>query len=318
MGLSTSRDGRSLPTRDLGAVIPSFRPPQHAMIIGILLPRSHRCPRRKRWLESKPSRSAAVPSPLDRHNVYRPYQSINLVAAHDGFCLYDLVAYEQKHNEANGHGNRDGALDNRSWNCGREGDEGVPAEVLTLRHRQIKNFFSLLMLANGTPMFCAGDEFCNTQRGNNNPYNQDNETTWLDWSRLEPHRDMFRFFRQMIALRKSRRSIGRSRYWRQDVHWYGAQGPVDFSPESRSLAYCLVGERFEEGDLYVMINAYWEPVRFHIQESRARDWKRLVDTSRVSPEDIAEPGNEWPVGSPDYEVAPRSVVVLERKTTEAK
>jgi isoamylase len=249
-------------------------------------------------------------------DVYRPYQSVNFVTAHDGFCLYDLVAYDQKHNEANGHGNRDGAADERSWNCGWEGDDGVPAEIVTLRRRQIKNFFSLLMLANGTPMFCAGDEFLNTQHGNNNPYNQDNETTWLDWSRLEQHRDMFRFFRRMIAFRKSRRSIGRSRYWREDVHWYGANGLVDFSPQSRSLAYCLRGGRFDEGDLYVMINAYWEPVRFHIQEGRADDWTRIVDTSRPSPEDIVEPGVERPVGSLDYEVAPRSVVVLERTTAE--
>jgi glycogen operon protein len=119
--------------------------------------------------------------PLD---VYRPFQSVNFITAHDGFCLYDLVAYDRKHNEANGHGNNDGTSDNRSWNCGWEGDQCVPGEVLTLRRRQVKNFFTLLMLANGTPMFCAGDEFLNTQGGNNNPYNQDNETTWLDWSLL--------------------------------------------------------------------------------------------------------------------------------------
>jgi glycogen operon protein len=101
------------------------------------------------------------------------------------------------------------------------------------------------------------------------------------------------------------------------VHWYGPQGPVDFGPESHSLAYCLKGARFEEGDLYVMINALGEPVRFHIREGRAGDWKRLVDTSRVSPEDIAEPGGAWAVESLDYEVAPRCVVVLERKATRA-
>jgi glycogen operon protein len=247
-------------------------------------------------------------------DVYRPYQSINFVTAHDGLCLYDLVSYNQKHNEANGQDNCDGAMNNRSWNCGWEGDDGAPAEVLALRRRQIKNFFALLMLANGTPMFSAGDEFLHTQHGNNNPYNQDNETTWLDWSQLDRNRDVFRFFRLMIAFRKSHRSIGRSRYWRQDVHWYGADGMVDFAPQSHSLAYCLVGERFGEGDLYVMINAYWEPVRFHIQEGNAGDWKRVVDTSRGSPQDIAEPGGEWPVESLDYEVAPRSVVLLERKT----
>ena len=96
-------------------------------------------------------------------DVYRPYQSVNFVTAHDGFCLYDLVAYNHKHNEANGHENTDGPDDNRSWNCGWEGDERAPAEVLALRRQQVKNFFRLLMLSNGTPMFCAGDEFLNTQ-----------------------------------------------------------------------------------------------------------------------------------------------------------
>ncbi|MGE5215981.1 MAG: glycogen debranching protein [Chloroflexota bacterium] len=229
-------------------------------------------------------------------DVFRPYQSVNYVTVHDGFCLYDLVSYNEKHNEANGHDNRDGTSDNRSWNCGWEGDDGAPPEVLALRRQQVKNFFALLMLANGTPMFCAGDEFLNTQRGNNNPYNQDNETTWLDWSLLEKNRDVFRFFQYMIAFRKARPWIGRSHYWREDVHWYGANGPVDFA--SRTLAYCLHGE----SDLYVMINAFWEPVRFQIQEGK--NWKRLVDTSR---QDIVEE----PVSSLDYELASRSVVVLE-------
>ena len=239
-------------------------------------------------------------------DVCRPYQSVNFITAHDGFCLYDLVAYNQKHNEANGHGNADGTSDNRSWNCGWEGDDGAPAEVLALRHRQVKNFFTLLMLANGTPMFCAGDEFLNTQRGNNNPYNQDNETTWLDWSLLEKHRDIFRFFQRMIAFRKSRRSIARGRYWREDVRWHGADGPVDFGPESRCLAYCLIGERFGEGDLYVMINAFWQPVLFRVQEGNAGDWKRFIDTSRPSPDDIVEPGSEEILDSLNYQLAPRS------------
>jgi glycogen operon protein len=240
-------------------------------------------------------------------DVYRPYQSVNFVTCHDGFCLYDLVAYNQKHNEANGHANCDGSDDNRSWNCGWEGDENAPAEVLALRRRQVKNFFCLLMLANGTPMFCAGDEFLNTQRGNNNPYNQDNETTWLDWSLLEKNRDVFRFVQHMIAFRKARPSIARSSYWRDDVSWYGANGPVDFAPESRSVAYCLRGA----SDLYVMINAWWQPIHFHIQERAAGDWRRVVDTSSASPDDITETDHEWPLDSLDYEVAPRSVVVLE-------
>ena len=231
-------------------------------------------------------------------DVCRPYQSVNFITAHDGFCLYDLVSYNNKHNEATGHGNTDGPSDNRSWNCGWEGDEGVPAEVMALRKQQVKNFFTLLMLANGTPMFCAGDEFLNTQRGNNNPYNQDNDTTWLDWSLLEKNRDVFRFFQYMIAFRKARPWIGRSRFWREDVHWYGPNGPVDFG--SHTLAYCLRGG----SDLYVLINAFWEPVRFRIQEGTAGDWKRIVDTTR---QEIVEKS----VSSLDLEVAPRSVVVLE-------
>jgi glycogen operon protein len=231
-------------------------------------------------------------------DVCRPYQTVNYITSHDGFCLYDLVSYNDKHNDANGHGNTDGSSDNRSWNCGWEGDEGAPAEVMALRKQQVKNFFALLMLANGTPMFCAGDEFLNTQGGNNNPYNQDNETTWLDWSLLEKNQDVFRFFQYMIAFRKARPWIGRSRFWREDVNWYGANGPVDLGQQSRTLAYCLHGER----DLYVMINAFWQPVVFHIQQGT--HWTRMVDTSQrgIVQERLT---------SADYEVAARSLVVLE-------
>ena len=245
-------------------------------------------------------------------DVYHPYQSVNFLTAHDGFCLYDLVAYNQKHNEANGHNNTDGCDSNLSWNCGWEGDENAPAEVLALRRRQVKNFFALLMLANGTPMFCAGDEFLNTQRGNNNPYNQDNETTWLDWDKLAQSRDVFRFFKGMIAFRKARRTLGRSRFWRKDVQWYGTDGQPDLSHESRSLAYRLSGTQFNEGDLYVMINACDQPLRFHVQEGQGGDWRRVVDTSLPSPQDLADPGAESALTSLDYEVAPRSVVVLTR------
>ncbi len=126
----------------------------------------------------------------------RPYQTVNFIDCHDGFNLYDLVSYNRKHNEPNGHGNTDGTDANLSWNCGHEGDVGVPPEVMQLRQQQIKNFCALLMLSNGTPMFVAGDEFMHTQRGNNNPYNQDNAITWLDWDLLDRNRDMFRFFKQ--------------------------------------------------------------------------------------------------------------------------
>jgi len=244
-------------------------------------------------------------------DVYRPFQSVNFITAHDGFCLYDLVSYNEKHNEANGHDNEDGLDDNRSWNCGFEGDEGVPPEVLSFRRRQIKIFFCLLMLANGTPMFCAGDEFMNTQKGNNNPYNQDNETTWLNWDLLKHHQDIFRFFKGMIGFRKAHPSIGRNRFWREDVAWYGTGAHVDLADYSHTLAYCLHGGSQKDADLYVMINAYSEELTFRVQEGRPEDWWRAVDTNLPSPQDIAEPGQGVRLNNLDVRVGARSVVVLE-------
>src|SRR5437762_2948501 len=147
--------------------------------------------------------------PDDLANAYHAYQSVNYVTSHDGFTLWDLLSYDTKRNMANGHGNTDGPAD-ISWNSGFNGDGGAPAEVIALRKRQAKNLLCLLLLANGTPMLRAGDEFLQTQSGNNNPYNQDNATTWLDWNRLESHADVFRFTRLMIAFRKAHPSLCRS------------------------------------------------------------------------------------------------------------
>ncbi|MCU0958921.1 MAG: isoamylase [Pirellulaceae bacterium] len=248
--------------------------------------------------------------PDDVLHACHPYQSVNYVNSHDGFTLYDQVSYNERHNWANGHGNTDGHLENYSWNCGWEGDVNVPASVVALRRQQAKNLCCLLMMANGTPMFAAGDEFLHTQRGNNNPYNQDNATTWLDWSRLDDNRDIFRFFRLMIALRKSHPSIARSRFWRDDVRWYGTGPAVDLAYESRRLAYCLHGTSQRDVDFYVMINAHWEDARFAIQEFRPGMWKRVVDTAARSPFDICAPGDEIPVRESTYQVRGRSIVVL--------
>jgi glycogen operon protein len=248
--------------------------------------------------------------PDNLHDARRPFETVNYVTCHDGFNLYDLVAYDQKRNWPNGHGNTDGASDNLSWNCGWEGDDQVPAAVMTLRNRQAKNFFCLLLLANGVPMFAAGDEFLQTQRGNNNPYNQDNEITWLDWSRKELHADHFRFAKRMIAFRKSHPTLGRASFWRDDVRWHGVGPCVDLSFDSHSVAYCLLGGSQGDSDLYVMINAYHEPLDFEIQETASGGWRRAIDTGLESPLDIPEPGEEPPVASLQYRVLPRSVVVL--------
>jgi glycogen operon protein len=252
--------------------------------------------------------------PDDLDNAYHASQSINYVTSHDGFCLYDLVAYNEKHNLANGQTNRDGTDDNLSWNCGWEGDGDVPAGVMRLRKQQIKNFLAILMVSNGTPMFCAGDEFMNTQHGNNNPWNQDNETTWLDWDLLDRNKDVFRFFKGMIAFRKAHPSLARSRFWRDAVKWYGVHGQMDLGDWSHSMAFCLCGASQRDQDIYVMINAYWEDLNFQIQEGHSSDWACVADTAMPSPLDFSEPNDEKPLGSLNYEVKARSVVVLLRST----
>jgi len=252
--------------------------------------------------------------PDSREHSYHAFQSVNYVDCHDGFTLYDLVSYNQKNNWKNGHNNQDGMDANYSWNCGHEGDGGPSGEVLALRRKQVKNFFCLLMLSNGIPMFRAGDEFLNTQLGNNNPYNQDNEISWLDWSQLETNQDIFRFFKSMIAFRKSHPSLCRSRFWREDISWYGVGPIVDLSPDSRSLAFCLHGASQDDDDIYVMINAYWQELKFQIHEGAPETWVRIVDTSLPSPGDFSESG--VPLRQSTYHVCPRSLVVLVRPKEE--
>jgi len=240
----------------------------------------------------------------------RPFYSINYVISHDGFTLYDLVSYNKRHNEANGHDNEDGTPDNFSWNCGVEGDDVVSPDIAALRQRQAKNLFCLLMLSNGVPMFMAGDEFLNTQGGNNNPYNQDNPTTWLNWNRLHENAGFFRFCRVMIAFRKAHPSICRSRFWRDDVRWRGVSAAADLSYNSHSLAYYLKGGSLGDQDLYVMINAFTEPLVFTIIDGSYKPWYRVIDTAQNSPHDICEPGQEQQMFGVHYTVGPRSIVVL--------
>ena len=162
-------------------------------------------------------------------------------------------------------------------------------------------------------MIVAGDEFLHTLRGNNNAYNQDNLTSWLDWDRLEQNREFFRFFKGMIAFRKAHPSIGRPTFWRGDVSWYGPAGPVEVGPESHRFAYCLHGACLDDDDLYVMINAHWEKCVFEIQEGEPGQWLRVADTSLDSPHDISEPGHEPALVLPSYVVAARSVVILKSR-----
>lgn len=251
--------------------------------------------------------------PDDRVHAFHAFQSVNYVASHDGFTLYDLVSYDHKHNLANGHNNTDGPEENFSWNCGWEGDDGAPASVLELRKRQAKNFCCLLLLANGTPMFRAGDEFLQTQGGNNNPYNQDNATSWLDWDRLRANQDVFRFFSSMIRFRKAHPSLGRSRFWREDVRWYGTSPVVDMGPDSRTLAYCLCGASQQDDDVYVMINASESDKSFEIQEGRPEEWRLAFDTGLISPNDCPQSAEESYIRSSSYVVRSHSIAGMIRE-----
>ena len=251
--------------------------------------------------------------PGDVRNSRHPYQSVNYICSHDGLTMYDTVAYNERHNWANGSNNTDGASDDISWNCGIEGEEGVTPEIMALRRRQVKNFATILMLANGTPMMRMGDEFMQTQQGNSNPWNQDNETTWLDWSRLEQNRDIFRFYKHLIAFR-NHHTICRSRFWRDDIRWYGTGPNIDLAPHSRSLAYSLSGSK--KADLYVMMNMYWEDLTFEIQEPGP--WQLKIDTAAEYPNDIVDDGREILLASTTVQVKARSIVVAirPRKLTE--
>ena len=273
----------------------------------------------RRFVRGEPGFVAALMSrlygsadlfPDDREHAYHPYQSVNYVTCHDGFTLYDLVAYDKKRNWANGHQNTDGPSDDYSWNCGWEGDLDVPPDVMTLRKRQVKNFCALLFLSNGTPMFRAGDEFLQTQHGNSNPYNQDNETAWLDWSRLAQYPDVHRFFKLAIAFRKAHPSLGRSRFWRDDVQWHGVGPSTDLSYQSHSLAFHLKGRSQGDRDMYVMINSYWESLDFRRSSHTERHMGQGDRYGIRKPQRL--PG-AWGGGGTDFDrvsVGSRSIVVL--------
>ena len=252
--------------------------------------------------------------PDDCMNAMRPFQSINYINCHDGFTLYDLVSYNQRRNQANGQDGTDGKSE-LSWNCGFEGDDDLPQEVLALRIRQAKNYFVLLMLSAGTPMFRMGDEFLQTQFGNNNPFNQDNETSWLNWHRAEEHCDFFDFCRAVIAFRKSHSSLCRSVFWHEAIRWYGIEHAPDLSSNSRSVAFCLHGTLDDPYDLYVMINADHEAKTFGVFERSPQEWRKVIDTSIGRPTDIPNYEEATHITGSYAKVEARSIVVLQAEQT---
>lgn len=252
--------------------------------------------------------------------------SINFVTCHDGFTLMDLVSYNEKHNEANGEQNRDGANDNFSWNCGCEGTTG-DWNILKLRRRQMKNAIAMLMVSQGVPMILMGDEVAQTRYGNNNTYCHDSELNWFDWNRLKEQGELFRFVKHCIAFRHAHPAL-RNRHHLQhrdyvgsgyaDISWHGVRAwQPDWTYDSRTLAFMLCGKHARGGQqpddyLYIIMNMHWESHNFELPAiPDGRRWHVSVNTMMESPHDIYEPGQEVLISEQrGVVVGERSVVAL--------
>ncbi len=250
---------------------------------------------------------------LDR-NIRR---TVNFITAHDGYTLNDLVSYEEKHNEANGEDNKDGHNDNRSWNGGVEGPTDDPA-INAIRLRQVKNFFTLLLMSQGTPMLLMGDEVRRTQQGNNNAYGQDNEISWFDWEDLERHGETLRFVRALLALHNSLDVLHATQHLPLGVRtqepfvvFHSMEvGKPDWDPETRWLSYTM-GDPIAGEQVHVLCNAYWEAIEFALPSPSAnQQWRRVIDTALAPPEDIHAAEQAPAVTVESYRVEPRSCVVL--------
>jgi isoamylase len=257
----------------------------------------------------------------------RPWACVNFISAHDGFTLNDLVSYNDKHNEANGEENRDGSSDNRSWNCGIEGPTDHPA-INALRHRQMRNFLSTLLLSQGTPMLLAGDEFARTQMGNNNAYCQDNETSWVNWDLQEKGKSLLAFVQTVCALRQQYPIFHRNRFLTgafdeelqvKDVTWINASGAElraeDWGDEGmRCFGMLLDGrarptgvpQRGTEATMLMVLNAHHDLVEFTLPlPGGGGSWKLVLDTNVT--EQIE--GFEGAAGD-QYGVTARSLVLF--------
>ncbi len=236
-----------------------------------------------------------------------PATSINFVTAHDGFTLADLVSYNDKHNEANGENNNDGANDNESWNCGAEGwteDLGINA----LRSRQMRNAIAILMVSQGVPMLLMGDEVGRSQNGNNNTYCQDNELSWLNWDLLEKNSDLFTFVKHTIALRNAHPVLRNPNHFQNqdyvgsgygDISWHGTQAwNADWSDSSRTLAFLLCGHHAKQGSvkddyIYVAMNMHWQAHWFELPGlPMGMQWHVSLNTGCLPPEDSFAPSTE--------------------------
>jgi glycogen operon protein len=242
-----------------------------------------------------------------------PTSSVNFVTCHDGFTLYDLVSYDRKHNEANAEHNRDGRDDNFSWNSGIEGDTDDPT-IQRLRSQRTRNFVALLLLSQGVPMLLAGDEVLRTQRGNNNAYCQDNDLSWMDWSFTPGARQMLRFTRELIALRKRHPSLRRTRFIDPasgEIRWYGEdlELPKWDDAEARVLCFTLAGLSADEPALHVMVNMAATQRTLPLPRVLPLQWRRIADTTLTAPEDVTPAGVA--LMSAQYRLGPHGIAIFE-------
>jgi glycogen operon protein len=268
---------------------------------------------------------------FDRHG-RRPQASVNFVTAHDGFTLNDLVSYNERHNEANGEDNRDGHSDNRSWNCGVEGPTDDPA-VIELRARQMRNILATLLLSQGAPMLLAGDELARTQRGNNNAYCQDNETSWVDWTLAETNIAQVRFVQSLTALRRRYPILRRNRFLStvvnqaigvKEVTWVNASGAEmheeDWAGDALNCFGMLldgraqvtgIKQRGQDATMLLIVNSHHDAVPFVLpgagEDLGGARWTLLLDTQFAEAPQPAE--IEYSAGD-IYAVTARSLLLL--------
>ena len=269
-------------------------------------------------------------SDLYQHNGRRPTNSINFITSHDGFTLYDLVSYNQKHNVDNGENNRDGDNHNISWNSGIEG-ETQSKPVLELRSRRMRTFLTILFISQGVPMLVAGDEFARTQIGNNNAWCQDSTISWINWNLLSHNANLFTFVQYLIRLRKEHEVFRRDDFFAtadhegeplhiQEISWHSLiPGEQDWSPECRTLAFLLNGSHIPEpdDDFYVMLNGHRETEKQFVVPAptvrqEPRTWKKIIDTCRPGPNDALQPDKAPTVAAGEKTVVlPMGCVVLQ-------
>jgi glycogen operon protein len=271
-------------------------------------------------------------SDLYKNDYRHPTASINFITAHDGFTLNDLVSYNEKHNEGNGENNNDGESYNRSWNCGAEGPTD-DAFVLTLRNRQKRNFLTTLFLSQGVPMLLAGDEIGRTQKGNNNPYCQDNEISWFNWEKKDD--ELLEFTKKLIHLYKEHNVFSRRDWFKgQPIKGRGLTDIAWFSPDGKKMteenwrqdfAKCLAvyldghgihsmdydGKRIVDDNFYVIFNAHNEPVEYKLPTKRySNNWIKILDTNNNF---VGEVGGEVYRANTKIKVEGFSVVLLKQQ-----